>query len=1597
MWIKMTKKRDRATKHAKEGTESPEKKMRLMKNVSNQNVNNGEENQELQSHPQTSAHVDVRSKMLKEKLKIKINSTRNLKLQRKSKKTKDVGKQTNSAQFKGGVETGDHVSSTESDSTSSTASTTNNNIKSVTLINKVTDESSIDTESNVMKLSINGNQSSSEHLVLINEKEENLDMLLVELEGNTPIMVPSNDIISFFDGTEDYVVLPTELSAKDSDLENMNNIIQQVEIPTVESIVVQNIENLDMENKNLESIESNTIEIEELNSPQNQDIESENHHDTENEENQNLQNIIIDINKINHNEQNKSKDDSSPKIITNNILMRVAKKLKSKKAKKIKVITKTKTLRNIGKSKHQIKKSAITQVPLFPLNQYVNKDGTQICKMCEQQIDGDLKYYNGDPIGGFEEGAVILDSKLLLFDGDEANVSTEDTRSYNKITSYSVYCKNGHLCCFDSGLIEKDVEIYFSGYIKPIHSDDPATKDGIPGKKFGPMVWWWMTGFDIGEQPTVGLSTELGDYICMKPSVEYAPFMKSVMTKIYISKIVIEFLIYEPNASYEDLLSKLQTTPVPNDLMKNFTEDTLLHYASFICDQVITFDDTAKPKEHLIVTAPCIRRLIDLAGIRFEIESSETPRKVAQISRERQFEHKIDYREKLLRQMAEDKRENSGASELIDMLLPTHEKFLTSKIPKPGRCGVCKRCARSRCRECKACSVRNYDACYQRRCFNHEIMEENEEDVQDEMNFAEMTADDSFTLYRMSVKPLSRHAYDIAWGTQALSRDLKKTYYGSVYVDCQMISSGDFIDVRSDNAGVPPQIMKVIYMYEDNDTGCGRIHACFLWSGKYTVLGDISDRQELFFIKRCIDIDVKCIVKKVRVLERTTADLDNSMAEDQSEYSYVCQRSYDPLSGTFYDLQPNDKEACDKYGAPYRYCWVCDHNNMERMKDTPVALNKISQSKDKITYESVRYKNEEYRVGTSVYLKPKSLYFTYPMLNNAGHGHMYSKPLDEKYSEVYRKAKDEDSKPNHDVPAPFDIGYITQIFMSGDKLYLKVTKLYRPENTHKGTYLSKNADINVLFWSDQDKIVPFICVIGKCYLTHLRSIADVDKWSKQGPDRFYFSQIYKNNNDIVNINKGEYGCPIETCDAPLYIEAKLKTLNIFAGCGGLVLGLQQAGASECKWAIEPDEAAAATFKLNNSKSAVFVGTCVEMMEKITKKDFKVNNQRLPKKGNVDLLCATLPSENWRSINSVNTFKSSNITTFLVYLEYYQPPFFVLETDDVLLKRSIILKLALASFIRLGYQVAFDLMQVGNFGAPQNRYRTVIIGASCGRILPNCPKNQHVFSKSFCRGWVVIDKTMYQRRNWIESAPFKAVTVRDAILDLAALEVTQNKEVTKYSTQSISFYQRMMRHDLKKADKMTVFNHVCKDVGPLVQARISLIPTELGSDWRDLPNIEYQLRDKTFTNKLVYSYNDPELGKGEQGQPRGVCSCSVGQRCKTKDVQENTLIPWHLVHSGKRHGHWAGLYGKLQWDSIFTGTSTNPEPLAKKAPVIHPSRNRVLSVRECARAQGFPDSYILAENFPVHKMYQQIGLSTSPLLAQAIGREIVKSVVLNITQ
>jgi len=82
-------------------------------------------------------------------------------------------------------------------------------------------------------------------------------------------------------------------------------------------------------------------------------------------------------------------------------------------------------------------------------------------------------------------------------------------------------------------------------------------------------------------------------------------------------------------------------------------------------------------------------------------------------------------------------------------------------------------------------------------------------------------------------------------------------------------------------------------------------------------------------------------------------------------------------------------------------------------------------------------------------------------------------------------------------------------------------------------------------------------------------------------------------------------------------------------------------------------------------------------------------------------------------------------------------------------------------------------------------------------------------------------------------------------------------------------------------------------------------------------------------RSCYTHNDRSNGRSSTGALRGVCACAEGESCDPMHRQFNTVVPWCLPHTGNRHNHWAGLYGRLDWDGFFSTTVTNPEPMGKQ--------------------------------------------------------------------
>lgn len=100
-----------------------------------------------------------------------------------------------------------------------------------------------------------------------------------------------------------------------------------------------------------------------------------------------------------------------------------------------------------------------------------------------------------------------------------------------------------------------------------------------------------------------------------------------------------------------------------------------------------------------------------------------------------------------------------------------------------------------------------------------------------------------------------------------------------------------------------------------------------------------------------------------------------------------------------------------------------------------------------------------------------------------------------------------------------------------------------------------------------------------------------------------------------------------------------------------------------------------------------------------------------------------------------------------------------------------------------------------------------------------------------------------------------------------------------------------------------------------------------------------------------------------------------------DVPPELLLP---AHRRIGRGGFNDVFGRLRWDAPSVTITTgcwNPS----KGRFVHPEQDRGLSLRECARLQGFPDSYVFRG--PPISVARQIGEALPPPLAEAVARSV----------
>lgn len=253
-----------------------------------------------------------------------------------------------------------------------------------------------------------------------------------------------------------------------------------------------------------------------------------------------------------------------------------------------------------------------------------------------------------------------------------------------------------------------------------------------------------------------------------------------------------------------------------------------------------------------------------------------------------------------------------------------------------------------------------------------------------------------------------------------------------------------------------------------------------------------------------------------------------------------------------------------------------------------------------------------------------------------------------------------------------------------------------------------------------------------------------------------------------------------------------RILDLFCGAGGMSYGMEQNRHFTTEVALDFNEKALQTFKHNMPTTDTVFGD-------ITDDGVKSTVIELCKLKHVNMIIGGPPCQGFSLKGKklgLNDPRNFLFNEYLRFVEILQPEVFVIENVKALLSASAgWFKDQIIQKVRaMGYFVEYGVLNASDFGVPQNRQRAIFI----------CSKRRSV---------PLPIRTIE-----------KAVTVRDAICDLAYLNSNEGAFEQEYITEPVSDYQMNMRKDSKK-----LFNHKSSNHAKIAIKKLEMIPAECGKE------------------------------------------------------------------------------------------------------------------------------------------------------------------------
>lgn len=455
----------------------------------------------------------------------------------------------------------------------------------------------------------------------------------------------------------------------------------------------------------------------------------------------------------------------------------------------------------------------------------------------------------------------------------------------------------------------------------------------------------------------------------------------------------------------------------------------------------------------------------------------------------------------------------------------------------------------------------------------------------------------------------------------------------------------------------------------------------------------------------------------------------------------------------------------------------------------------------------------------------------------------------------------------------------------------------------------------------------------------------------------------------------------------------LRVIDLFAGCGGMSLGFHRAG-YELLGGIELDPKAAETHAINffgpRDTERFAIHCQPHDITKLTPQKFMTDILREEDAaGLVDIIIGGPPCQSFARVGRaklreimrhphafLQDERADLYLNFLEYVEFFHPLAVLLENvvDIMNYGRKNVAEEIAASLEDLGYSTRYTILNASHYGVPQMRQRFFLLAIlETLETVPSFPEPTHYMKLP--PGYEGARQVALKSINLFnlhqvryvepvepsESLP-NAVTAEEAIHDLppitSHLDGTMKRGAKNFdqavgyrSDTTPSQYALQMRQWPGFESTGTILDHVTRYL-PRDFALFSLMKP--GDQYPEV----YELANRLFHEEL-------EKRRQQTGKP-------ILEGTPEYEKLKSSIVPPY--DPGKFPNKWR----KIEPDKPVRTLTAHIGKDTYSHIHYDSEQARVISVREAARLQSFPDGFIFTG--PMNAAFRQIGNAVPPLMA-----------------